>query len=386
MKSLSRHLFIPFVATLLIQGCGGGEGLDGETSAQALQPLFQEEQISETVITVCQSGPAIQEGQILDSTSKLPLQGVAVTLDGCTATTDENGNYILSNIPEKSRAVVNFEYEGYYKNSAVIAVEQYSKGTTSLSPNHLVYELDTYDKTESFDSAVEKTVEAQTGAFARFYNDSYSKASGELYTGSVSVSLAYENTYTDHGKLAFPGEYKGKDSAGNIVPLTSYGYMAVEIEDNQQNALSLNTAGVVNFPAVAELTASSVALWYYNYGTGLWIEEGAAARQSDGSYAAQISHSGTWSLSTASTELPGIYRAKMVYENGNPVKDARVSAIGSNWIQTDLSTDTDGIFEIKVIPGKEFTLSSYNYKWKWAAESSIVVSPIASGEIIEDRI
>lgn len=394
MKSLSRHLLlIPFAATLFLQGCGG-EALDEEAAAQALQSLYQEdistlfpqEQISKTVITVCQSGPAIQEGQILDSMSKLPLQGVQVTLDGCTATTDENGTYILSNIPEKSRAVVNFEYEGYYKNSAVIAVEQYSTDTTVLSPNHLVYELDTYDKTESFDSALEKTVEAQTGAFARFNNDSYNTTSGELYTGSVSVSLAYENTYTNHGKLAFPGEYKGENSAGSIVPLVSYGYMSVEIEDNNKNALSLNTPGIVNFPAISQLSASSVALWYYDYGRGLWIEEGVATRQTDGSYSAQISHSGTWSLSTASLDQPGGYRATMVYDNGNPVKDARVSAIGSNWIQTDLTTDANGVFEIPVIPGEAFTLSSYNYKWKWAAESSIVISPIASGEIIEDRI
>ncbi len=376
-----------------MQGCGG-ELPEGETSAQALQALLQEEiktffpqeQIIETVITVCQSGPAMQEGQILDSTSKLPLQGVEVTLDGCTATTDENGNYTLSNIPEKSRAVVNFEYEGYYKNSAVIAVELYSKDTTSLSPNHLVYELDAYDKTESFDSAVQKTVEAQTGAFAYFYNDSYSKISGELYTGSVSVSLAYENTYTTHGKLAFPGEYKGKNSAGTVVPLVSYGYMAVEIEDNNQNALSLNTVGIVNFPAIAQLSAPSVALWYYDYGIGLWIEEGVAMRQADGSYSAQISHSGTWSLAKASVQQPGVYKATMVYDNGNPVKDARVSALGSNWIQRDLCTDANGVFEINVIPGEAFTLSSYNYKWKWGADSSIVISPIASGEINEDRI
>lgn len=393
MKSLSLHLLIPFAATLFLQGCGG-ELPDEEAAVQALREFYQndtktyipEEKVSEEVITVCQSGPATQEGQILDSMSKLPLQGVQVTLDGCTATTDENGNYILSNIPEKDRAVVNFEYEGYYKNSAVITVEQYSKDTTSLSPNHLVYELDTYDTTESFDSAVQKTVEAQTGAFARFYNDSYSNASGELYTGSVSVSLAYENTYTNHGKLAFPGEYKGKNTAGSIVPLVSYGYMSVEIEDNNQNALSLNTASLVNFPAIDQLSAWSVALWYYNYDIGLWIEEGVATRQADGSYSAQISHSGTWSLATASVVQPGVYRATLLYDNGNPVKDARVSALGSNWIQTDLSTDTNGVFEINVIPGEAFTLSSYNYKWKWAADTTTVISPIASGEINEDRI
>jgi len=99
-----------------------------------------------------------------------------------------------------------------------------------------------------------------------------------------------------------------------------------------------------------------------------------------------VSHAGTWCLSQPVTEALGIYRGRIIYRNGNPVKDARVYAIGSNWVRMDVTTDENGIFELEVIPGEDFTIYAYNYKWKYGADYNGTISGVASGEIVEDRL
>ena len=82
----------------------------------------------------------------------------------------------------------------------------------------------------------------------------------------------------------------------------------------------------------------------------------------------------------------GIYRGRIINEDGTPASDVRVHALGNNWISSDLTTDENGLFEIEVIPGSSFQLVAYNYKDKYSATYSGIISAIASGEIVEDRI
>ncbi len=116
----------------------------------------------------------------------------------------------------------------------------------------------------------------------------------------------------------------------------------------------------------------------------MWIEEGYAELQDNGTYSGEISHLGTWSLNRPLEGEPGIYRGRIVYEDGTAAKNIRVYAIGTNWINSDLSTDVDGFFEIKVIPGSSFKLKAYNYKDKYGATYNGSLPAIASGDIVED--
>ncbi len=132
------------------------------------------------------------------------------------------------------------------------------------------------------------------------------------------------------------------------------------------------------------MSEQTVPLWYYDYDQGTWIEDGYAERQEGGWYQGEISHPGTWSLSKPIDDAPGIYRGRILYEDGTPAQDIRVYAVGDTWKSTDLSTDEDGMFEIEVVPGNSFQLKAYNYKDKYAATYNSVISAIASGEIVED--
>ncbi len=141
----------------------------------------------------------------------------------------------------------------------------------------------------------------------------------------------------------------------------------------------------MRFDAVSSLEKpDTLPLWYFDYEQGSWIEEGYAQLQEDGSYKGEISHLGTWSLNKPLEEEAGMYRGRILNADGSPMSSIRLYAVGENWISSDLSTDEDGVFEIKVIPGRTFKLSAYDYKNKFGADYNGILAAIASGDIVED--
>ena len=191
---------------------------------------------------------------------------------------------------------------------------------------------------------------------------------------------------TDKGKELFPGAFEGKNTNGETVLFGSYDLISLVFKDVSGNVLNLadGATATLTFPSIASLKEENIIpLWYYDYTQGLWTEEGYAELQSDGTYKGDVSHLGTWSLSVPLETAAGIYRGRIVYPGKITVKDARVIAIGPNWVRSDLSTDADGIFEIGVLPGDDFKLVAYNYKWKYEAVYSGMMPAIASGEIVQ---
>lgn len=341
--------------------------------------LYQEKIISEPV---CAEGPAIASGYVTDGTAGTGLANVQVSIGGCMTTTDDQGYYSLTNIATGIRAVISFSHDGYYKNSTIIQIDQYNEGTTVLSSNYVEFSLQKYASWNpwSFDSAA-----GASGGAVEIPASACINPNGTKYQGIVKANWIFVDTMTTEGRDAFPGQYEGKTTKGEIVPFVSYGFMSLELEDQSGNALDVT--GNMNFilNSVSGTTAASIPLWYFDYEQGIWIEEGSAIKQSDGSYKATVARPGTWSISQPISESPGIYRGHIVYESdGKPAKDVRVHAVGANWIRTDLSTNAEGNFEIEVIPGSSFQLKAYNYKDKYEAVYDDTIPAIASGEIVEE--
>ena len=71
--------------------------------------------------------------------------------------------------------------------------------------------------------------------------------------------------------------------------------------------------------------------------------------QEDGTYQGEISHLGTWSLNKPVEDASGIYRSRIIYENGDPAT----------------------------------TVKGYHYTDKYEAICENTVPAIASGEIVE---
>ena len=336
---------------------------------------------------VCQSGPAAHEGKVTDSISGEPLSDVEVSIGGCVTTTDSEGFYRLANIAVTDRAVVNFSKNGYYRNSAIILIKQYAGSTSEPSTNYLEYSIDAYDYQWEYDSQ-----KAQKGANIDIPAAVLVDNVGDAYYGTVNANLEVSDITTDAGKVLFPGDFEGSNSYGETVLFGSYGLIEFTLNDASGNELKLETGAVVTltFNAVPSLEQHNIIpLWYYDFDQGVWVEDGYAELQDNGTYKGEISHLGTWSLSKPVEAEPGIYQGSIVYENENTAKDVRVTAVGPNWVRTDLSTDVDGKFEIKVVPGNGFNLKAYNYRYKYEARykdesgNNLLVAAVASGEIAE---
>jgi hypothetical protein len=214
----------------------------------------------------------------------------------------------------------------------------------------------------------------------------YSDKDGNTYSGEVTASIKVINPTVDDDRILFPGTFEGENSNGEYVKFNAYGLIGLSVQNSSGEELSFaeGATATLIFDAGASLKDESVPMWYYNYDEGKWIEEGYAERQEDGTYQGEISHPGTWSLSKPIEQDPGIYRGRIVYEDGTPAEDVRVYAVGDKWKSTDLSTDEEGIFEIEVVPDKSFHLKAYTFKDKYEAEYDGIIPAIASGEVVED--
>ncbi len=367
-KKTEIVLFVMLVT--LLTGCGGGGG-DSSTQAVGNSSI----QVVETV-----ASKAVQQGHITDSLTGKGLANVEVRIGSQTAITDIDGSYTLDSLTETEEAVINFEKEGYLLGSKKIQLKTFSEDDI-VSSNYLEYTM--HEKNYQWDYNSNDEV---TGTHVMIdASVSYNSINSKSYTGTNTAELIYFDITSDEGKAAFPGDFKGINSNGVMVHFDSYGLISILLKDSDGNKLQLaeNETATLRFDAVSSLEKlDTLPLWYYDYDQGLWFEKGYAQLQSDGSYTGEISHLGTWSLNRVLEDEPGIYRGRILNEDGSPICDVRLQAVGNNWISHDLSTDEDGVFEIVVIPGEDFKLKAYHYEEKYAAESG-TISAVASGEIVE---
>ncbi len=241
---------------------------------------------------------------------------------------------------------------------------------------------DSYDSVGVYTTQNDIIINTTHGAIVSIPSSSeYIDISEKIFDGNITVGTTYIDVTTETGRENFPGEYEGRDSSGSVVLFVSYGAVSLELKDDSGNKLDLSGIATITFPSLGLPEKNIIPLWYYDHSQGVWIEEGYAELQEDGTYQGEISHLGTWSLNKPIEGDPGIYRSRIVDENGNPATTVKVYAIGTNWIRTDLSTDEDGVFEIEVIPGSTFKLKAYDYTDKYEAAYDGTMPAIISGEI-----
>lgn len=370
----------------LFTACGGGGGSSSESTTvsnyneAALSISGEKTPTNPTIAS--QDSKVEHKGKVKDSITGEGLSNVKVSIGSHVALSDENGNYTFTNLTENEETVINFEKKGYLLGSKKIQVKELSQDDTA-SINYLEYALNV----NNFESDYDSNDEVNGAHIMIDASVAYKTANGELYTGINTAELTYFDITSAKGKAAFPGAFEGKTTNGLIVQFETYGIVSLLLKDTNGNKLSLaeNETITLGFDAVDSLEKpDTLPLWYYNYDQGLWVEEGYAQLQDNGTYQGEVAHLGTWSVNKILEDEPGIYRGHIVNEDGSPMTEVRIQAIGENWISSDLSTDEDGLFEIEVIPGKSFQLAAYDYKLKFGANYNGIIEAIASGDVFEE--
>lgn len=285
-------------------------------------------------------------GTVHDAQGNL-IGDVTIKAGESTAKTNSQGYFAVSNLPETERLVITFEKPGYVLTSDVAHIRI---GESSyLEPVMKAEEFH-----QPFSATTGATIEmAGSKASVKIPENALIDQSGQIYRGTVNVALTPFDPTTPAGLAAFPGEFKGINRDGELVPIESYGFMDITPrgEDGKPLQLAPGQTAEIAIPIAPSLLAQApdtMPLWYYNTEDGQWHEEGVMVR--DGPvYRAKVSHLSIWNCDVSYDRSYVIGRVIDCSETGNPVKGARVTIQGQRgWTSGETSTPEDGTFRIPV--------------------------------------
>jgi len=125
-------------------------------------------------------------------------------------------------------------------------------------------------------------------------------ATGQSYSGDYNVFMSWIDPTSEDLNLRMVGDLSAIDSEGELVGLSTYGMLQVELEaeDGSELNLSEGSTAVLEFPVPQSIRANApteIPLWNYNEANGYWVEEGSAVLDGD-KYVGEVSHFSTWNV------------------------------------------------------------------------------------------
>ena len=314
------------LALALVWGCGGDD--DGGTGP----------------------GPTPTYGSItgvVEGGAKSLMSGATITVGTLTTTSNEQGYFALSNVPIGDR-VVHIVNDGYLSVHRVVAVQE---GVNVHMTN--IYLTTVESQVVSADTGGTAATGDGNGSVV-FGANAFEDASGNAYTGDVTVELVAMLPSDEEFYDTFPGEFSGVREDGTTTQFVSFGFMGVnlfnadksapiQLADGQTAALSL-TVGA----EFAKSAPATIPMWWFDETAGVWREEGEAVLNGD-AYEADVSHFTTWNWDLPISDVCTI-EGTVVNNEGDPVANARVIAAGvENALMDDDWTDAEGHFSVRAV-------------------------------------
>jgi hypothetical protein len=238
---------------------------------------------------------ATLQGNIIDENDQ-PAADVTIRVGNKTATTDGRGYFrIIDAALDKNASLVVAEKAGYFK-----AFRTFS---ATSGANQVRIQLIKKVSAGSVNTASGGTVALSNGSKILLTANGIVKATGAPYSGSVNVYAAYIDPSSSDIAQTVPGSFLGNDKDKKKVLLSSYGMLAVDLESSTGEKLQIAPGSKATIATVipASLQASapaSISLWYVDEQTGIWKEEGTAAKNGT-SYVGEVKHFTYWNCDVA---------------------------------------------------------------------------------------
>jgi len=256
---------------------------------------------------------ATLQGNVVDENDN-PASGVTVTVGAKTVVTDAKGYFRIKNASlDKSASLVTATRAGYFKAFRVFSA---SKAT-----NHIRIKLLKKTLRGTLNSSAGGVVTLNDLSSVTFSANTFSKASGAAYSGTVNVyAVSIDPTSPDISETV-PGSFLANDKNGKKVILASYGMMAVELESTTGEKLQISAGNTafLSFVIPGGLQSSAPAqipLWYVDETTGIWKEEGTATKNGN-FYTGTVKHFTYWNC-----DVPGEtvnFTARFVNQDNQPL-------------------------------------------------------------------
>jgi len=276
-------------------------------------------------------------GKVIDNNNNA-VAGATVKAGSNTTTTDSRGLFRFNNIPlDKYSSVVTIEKTGFFKAYRVF----------SASANNT-----NFVKLKLVPKALIGSIDASAGGAVTLPDNSkitlpasgvVVKSTGQSYSGSVKVYAAViDPTSADIAQIV-PGSFQGTDANNYRVTLTSFGMLAVELEGSGGEPLQIASGKTAKLrftiPASLRSTApATIPLWSVDETTGLWKQEGNAAKGTD-YYEGDVSHFSFWNCDVSSQT---VFLEMTIVTAEGPLSHVLVKLTRSNGSSSYGYTDSSG--------------------------------------------
>jgi len=273
--------------------------------------------------------------------NEVAVQGASVVFGNASASTDKFGYFEIRNQQVvQQAAVVSIIKPGYFK-----AVKTY----IATANKSAFFRIKMLPKTiaGTVDAAAGGKVTLSSGLSVTLPAGAVvNAATGNLYTGTVSVAAQWlDPTATDLDRT-MPGDLRGLNTDGALKLLQTYGMCAVELTGSSGELLQVANGkkATVNFPlpsAVAGNAPNSIPLWYFDEAKGLWKEEGSAVK-SGNNYVGEVSHFSFWNCDVPANYVR--FDCTVKDASGHPVANTtiKISVVGNTQNYRYGYTDSSG--------------------------------------------
>ncbi|MDN3453072.1 MULTISPECIES: carboxypeptidase-like regulatory domain-containing protein [unclassified Psychrobacter] len=303
---------------------------------------------------------------IVTDNSGNPLVDATIKIGKYIVMTDNAGKYALSIDDVVSNPVILVKKSGYLTAARTLNLIPKHKHSFDIS-------LSADQVTTAFTTGAGINELQVSGATVSIPANTIVNADGSDYTGTVNIAANYYHPDSIAGARAFAQPFAGQDADGsNPTNLITVGVIDVKLTNPTTGAkldLKEGSTATLTYPEVTtDQDLASIPLWYYDEEKTIWVKEGAAIRQTDGSYKGQVPHFTLWNLDITLDEYYAILEGCVIdAKTKKPyTKDdfsGQVTGRGSFFSAG--GADSEGKFSIKVPFNTPLTLSSYLYSVKF---------------------
>lgn len=235
-------------------------------------------------------------GTVIDEGAN-PLANASIKLFTKTNTTqelmtDENGIFLFRDVEMNAeRTYLQIEKEGFFQSSRNFRPR--TNGTEFLK-----IQLMSTTSSGSFIATDGGLVGVMGGGTLELPTDAVVDEDGNIYDGNVQVSSRYLDGNTLLAKDQIPGNMLALNNEGETKVLESYGIVAFGLftENGEVLQIASDKQATIRIPipdSLSNNTPTTITLWYFDEGMGLWIEEGQGQLNGD-YYESTVSRNAYW--------------------------------------------------------------------------------------------
>lgn len=276
-----------------------------------------------------------------------PIAGAQISVSGLSATSNEQGWFVISSVPTGAGAVVSASAASYASGFRVVDVR-------ATESSYVAFVLGPIQTTQTINTSVGGVINTSIGSVS-LPAGGYVDEQGNPVSGSIQADVSIFNVESRDDLSLFPGDFEGIDAGGARVPLETFGFLYVALNQGQR-AVQLAAGQVAELRLtianrLRSTAPASIPLWSFDESSGIWRQEGTATRQGD-VYVGQASHF-TWynyDVVYSSTTLTG----RVVTPDGTPIDHAMVQHLGVTYNGGQRRyTGADGRFRMPVRPNAQ---------------------------------